>query len=352
MTKSAPATSPSRLETEAADRTARSQRSAAQRQERLAAGLAMVAGFVDAYGIITYGVYVSFMSGNTTQTGYQAGQGAFSAAAPSALAILFFVGGSFAGTLLAEFAGRRARRLVFGVAAAALAAIIGFTQLGSVSAGVAHRDREFRDGGPEHRALPRRRAIREPDFRHGNLEPDWGAFRAGAQARVPPGRAGTVGHPSAPSVKLGGRLDRVPCRRVVVGGGDAAVWRLGSVVSRADPVGIGGVRSDCWRRRLTERQTTNTRGEGHEGFVRNQIINPLFRVTADFSIGLPRMNTENAHDRDNPRAARNGGSRPAARQSRHCDRGRARDRAREASPFPAKAPTSWALTLQDPSFDA
>lgn len=96
----------------------------------------MVAGFVDAHGIITYGVYVSFMSGNTTQTGYQAGQGAFSAAAPSALAILFFVGGSFAGTLLAQFAGRRARRLVFGVAAAALAAIIGIMQLGSVPAGV------------------------------------------------------------------------------------------------------------------------------------------------------------------------------------------------------------------------
>jgi uncharacterized membrane protein YoaK (UPF0700 family) len=133
MTKSAPATSPSRLETEAADRTA--QRSA-QRQQRLAVGLATVAGFVDAYGIITYGVYVSFMSGNTTQTGYEAGQGAFGAAAPSALAILFFVGGSFAGTLLAEFAGRRARRLVFGVAAVALAAIIGFTQLGSASAGV------------------------------------------------------------------------------------------------------------------------------------------------------------------------------------------------------------------------
>jgi uncharacterized membrane protein YoaK (UPF0700 family) len=96
----------------------------------------MVAGFVDAYGIIAYGVYVSFMSGNTTQTGYQAGQEAFSAAAPSALAILFFVGGSFAGTLLAAVAGRRARQLIFGAAAAALAAVVGFTQLGSVSAGV------------------------------------------------------------------------------------------------------------------------------------------------------------------------------------------------------------------------
>ena len=136
VAKSAPATSPSALEPGAADGTAPAARSAAQSQERLAAGLAMIAGFVDAYGIITYGVYVSFMSGNTTQTGYKFGQGAFSAAAPSALAILFFVGGSFAGTLLAQFAGRRAPRLVFGVVAAGLAAVIGLTQLGPVSAGV------------------------------------------------------------------------------------------------------------------------------------------------------------------------------------------------------------------------
>ena len=129
-------TSPSGLEPAPDDRTAPSPRSAAQSQERLAYALATIAGFVDAYGIITYGVYVSFMSGNTTQTGYNAGQGAFSAAAPSALAILFFVGGSFAGTLLMQFAGRQARRLVFGVVGAALAAIIGFYQLGSLSAEV------------------------------------------------------------------------------------------------------------------------------------------------------------------------------------------------------------------------
>jgi uncharacterized membrane protein YoaK (UPF0700 family) len=96
----------------------------------------MIAGFVDAYGIITYGVYVSFMSGNTTQTGYQAAEGELAAAAASALAILFFVGGSFAGTLLADFAGRRARKLLFSVVAAALAAIIGGTQLGGLSTGV------------------------------------------------------------------------------------------------------------------------------------------------------------------------------------------------------------------------
>jgi uncharacterized membrane protein YoaK (UPF0700 family) len=77
------------------------------------------------------------MSGNTTQTGYLAGQGAFATAAVSALAILFFVGGSFAGTLLAQFAGRHARRVVFGVVAVSLTAIVVFWRLGFVSA-VAH----------------------------------------------------------------------------------------------------------------------------------------------------------------------------------------------------------------------
>jgi uncharacterized membrane protein YoaK (UPF0700 family) len=105
-------------------------------QEHLAAGLAMIAGFVDAYGVITYGIYLSFMSGNTTQTGYRIGQGNFAAAVPAALAIVFFVGGSFAGALLADFAGRRARRLVFGLVAASLALIIGLTELGLTYGGV------------------------------------------------------------------------------------------------------------------------------------------------------------------------------------------------------------------------
>ena len=109
---------------------------AAQRQEWLAAILAMSAGFVDAYGIITYNTYLSVMSGNTTQTGFKIGQGAFGAALPSALAIIFFVAGSFAGTLLAQTAVRRTQRLVFEVVAASLAMIIGFTLLGHVSSEV------------------------------------------------------------------------------------------------------------------------------------------------------------------------------------------------------------------------
>jgi uncharacterized membrane protein YoaK (UPF0700 family) len=102
-------------------------------EESLAVALAMVAGFLDAYGFITYNIYVSFMSGNTTRTGYETGQGNFAAAAHSVLPIICFLGGSFAGALLAHSSVRRIRRLVFGLIAASLALIIGFTQLGFLS---------------------------------------------------------------------------------------------------------------------------------------------------------------------------------------------------------------------------
>jgi uncharacterized membrane protein YoaK (UPF0700 family) len=121
------------------DQTRGSKRAQARSAEWLAAALAMIAGFVDAYGMITYGVYVSFMSGNTTQTGYQIAEGAYRLASLSALAILFFVVGSFVATLLAQFTGRHARRLVYGLVAVALAAIVGLTELGALSgsAGIA-----------------------------------------------------------------------------------------------------------------------------------------------------------------------------------------------------------------------
>ena len=103
---------------------------AAQRQESLGTALAFIAGFLDGYGMITYGTYLSFMSGNTTQTGYRIGQGVFGAAVPSAIAILFFVVGSFSGGLLVHFTGSRAPRLVFAAIALCLALVIGFTQVG------------------------------------------------------------------------------------------------------------------------------------------------------------------------------------------------------------------------------
>jgi uncharacterized membrane protein YoaK (UPF0700 family) len=136
VTKPARAIGFSALEARAVERSRQAQ---ARSAERLAATLAMIAGFIDAYGMITYRVFVSFMSGNTTQTGYQAAEGAFGPASLAALAILAFVIGSFAGTLLVQAAGRLARRAVFGVVAAALAEVVGLTYFGflSVESGIA-----------------------------------------------------------------------------------------------------------------------------------------------------------------------------------------------------------------------
>ena len=119
------------------DRAGRSKRAQVRNAELLAAALAMIAGFIDAYGMITYGVFVSFMSGNTTQAGYQTAEGAFGAASLSALAILFFVVGSFAATLLAQVTERRARSLVYGVVAIALAAIVSWTEFEALPASAA-----------------------------------------------------------------------------------------------------------------------------------------------------------------------------------------------------------------------
>jgi uncharacterized membrane protein YoaK (UPF0700 family) len=100
-------------------------------QEWLAVALAMIAGFLDAYGMITYRTYLSFMSGNTTQAGYEIGQGKFGPALYSVLlAIAFFVCGSFAGALLERSPVKRIRRLVFVVIASSLALIIGLAQIG------------------------------------------------------------------------------------------------------------------------------------------------------------------------------------------------------------------------------
>jgi uncharacterized membrane protein YoaK (UPF0700 family) len=133
-----PATSASAAKSLSADDKARSLRAAARSEARLAVLLATIAGFVDAYGIIAYGVFVSFMSGNTTQTGYQTAEGLLGPAAASALAILFFFIGTFAGALLAGPAGQAAaRRLVSAFVAATLAAIIGLTQFGLLSTGFA-----------------------------------------------------------------------------------------------------------------------------------------------------------------------------------------------------------------------
>jgi uncharacterized membrane protein YoaK (UPF0700 family) len=108
----------------------------ARPESRLAICLALIAGYVDAYGLRAFGTYVSFMSGNTTQTGSMIGQGYLVAALPSALAIVFFVAGSFAGTSLTHSGLRSSHQLLFGVVAALLAVTIGGMQLSSLDAKV------------------------------------------------------------------------------------------------------------------------------------------------------------------------------------------------------------------------
>jgi uncharacterized membrane protein YoaK (UPF0700 family) len=108
----------------------------ARAERRLAICLALIAGYVDAYGLIALGVYVSFMSGNTTQTGVLTGQGKVGAALPSALAIVFFLAGVLAGTWLMHSGLRQARRFLFGVIAGLLAVLISASRLGSLNAGV------------------------------------------------------------------------------------------------------------------------------------------------------------------------------------------------------------------------
>jgi uncharacterized membrane protein YoaK (UPF0700 family) len=104
-------------------------------QWALAIFLALIAGYLDGYGLLFLGVYVSFMSGNTTVTGLRSGQANFHAALPSAIAVLSFVTGSFLGHLFSQSRLRYSHRLIFGTTAGLLATVAGFERLGLSNAG-------------------------------------------------------------------------------------------------------------------------------------------------------------------------------------------------------------------------
>src|ERR1700751_715640 len=92
--------------------------------------LALIAGYLDGYGLLFLGTYVSFMRGNTTVTGLKSAQGNFQAALPSAVAVLSFVTGSFLGNLLSQSKLRYTHRLIFGVIAGLLATVAGLEWVG------------------------------------------------------------------------------------------------------------------------------------------------------------------------------------------------------------------------------
>ena len=75
---------------------------AARVQACRAAGRALISGYVDSYALLNFGVYASFMSGNTTSAGVHAGHAKLGAAGHSLLPIPFFVVGIFIGTLLVQ----------------------------------------------------------------------------------------------------------------------------------------------------------------------------------------------------------------------------------------------------------
>ena len=84
-------------------------------QKILAHCLAFTAGYIDGYGLLFLGIYVSFMSGNTTMTGVRAGQENFPAALAPAIAIVCFVAGSLIATLITHARVRHTHRSLFGL---------------------------------------------------------------------------------------------------------------------------------------------------------------------------------------------------------------------------------------------
>ena len=84
-----------------------------RRQTLLAVCIALTAGYLDAYALLKLGVFISFMSGNTTMAALRIGEGHISSALAPALAIPCFVVGSFAGTCVTTYPKAYAHRLLF-----------------------------------------------------------------------------------------------------------------------------------------------------------------------------------------------------------------------------------------------
>jgi uncharacterized membrane protein YoaK (UPF0700 family) len=93
----------------------------------LALVLIAVAGWVDAVGFLQLGdLFVSFMSGNTTQLAVRLAAGPWVAVAEAALVIFTFVVGVFVGTLIGYAAGSKRLPVVLLVEAAVLSCALFF----------------------------------------------------------------------------------------------------------------------------------------------------------------------------------------------------------------------------------
>jgi uncharacterized membrane protein YoaK (UPF0700 family) len=82
---------------------------------------ALISGYVDPYALLKFGIYASFMTGNTTSGGLHAGQANLAAAGHSLLPIPFFLLGILAGTLVVRAGHHHALRRLSLLVAAMLA---------------------------------------------------------------------------------------------------------------------------------------------------------------------------------------------------------------------------------------
>jgi uncharacterized membrane protein YoaK (UPF0700 family) len=90
----------------------------------LGIGLTAVAGYVDAVGVLAFGgLFIAFMSGNTTRLGIGLVEDGRAAAMSGALVILAFVAGAVLGALLRASAGPRFGRTLILLAEAGVLAI-------------------------------------------------------------------------------------------------------------------------------------------------------------------------------------------------------------------------------------
>ncbi|GEN66152.1 DUF1275 family protein [Chryseobacterium rhizosphaerae] len=82
-------------------------------QERLAIFLALIAGYIDATGLIQWKTYVSFMSGNTTSLGASLSTDKLEIVITSITVIGSFISGIYAGTCLSLSRRIKNQRLIF-----------------------------------------------------------------------------------------------------------------------------------------------------------------------------------------------------------------------------------------------
>ncbi len=108
--------------------------SAVRRQSWQAASRGLICGYVDSYTLLTFGLYTSFMSGNTIATGMNSGQAKFAAASHAFLPIPFFVLGATLGFLMQrDKSQQQSSRALMCVAALLLLGVAAATRVASLS---------------------------------------------------------------------------------------------------------------------------------------------------------------------------------------------------------------------------